>query len=152
MAEWSPQSQHPAGPPPGDLLRKLSGLEPSDERDPNPIMKLTDPNYASLPPYAISDHLGPRIEALGMRHNCAQIKEQGWTVLTGCFSSEHCDALAAMVRATAEGPEDAPRGGNMMLEKDARYSEMVLNEKMLALGEFMCGQGMQLSQVRAVYQ
>ena len=97
----------------------------------------------TLPPDAISDELRPVIESLGLEENCRQLAMEGWTVIPDAASPEFNERLRTAILETC------PRGGNMLLAKDAVFAEAILNQKLLALAEYSVGRGFLISQVAA---
>ncbi len=57
------------------------------------------------------------------------------------------DRLRATLLRLCHGEGGGNGGGNMLLDKDPIFTEVVLNPKILAIAEVMCGKGFMLSQL-----
>ncbi|MEM8768184.1 MAG: phytanoyl-CoA dioxygenase family protein [Pseudomonadota bacterium] len=100
--------------------------------------------YDTLPPEAVSAELAPVIEALDLAPHCAQLAEEGWTVIENAASATFNEALRETILRLA------PKGGaNMLLAKDPIFAEAIMNPKLMALAEFSVGRGFLISQVAA---
>lgn len=98
----------------------------------------------TIAPQDISTELLPVIEELGLRDNCRQLAEQGWTVLHGVRDSNFNASLRQRILNLSRGA-----GANMLLHKDPVFATAVLSPQLLALAEFSVGRGFLLSQVAA---
>jgi hypothetical protein len=101
--------------------------------------------------HAVSDELAPRIAALGLEDNLAELREQGYTVIAA--DRAMTDRLReAILRATehAPGPNSSfDRACGMPLGLDPVFSEACEHPAVLAIAEYLCGRGCLLSAVLA---
>jgi ectoine hydroxylase-related dioxygenase (phytanoyl-CoA dioxygenase family) len=104
--------------------------------------------------YAVSAELAPRIEALGLEENLREMECLGYTVVKHAAPPEFIDRLRVAVRRCAMedkgsyfGIAEAGASCDMLLDRDPVFAEAVLNPKLLAMVEFMCGRGAVLSQL-----
>lgn len=105
--------------------------------------------HESIPPYGLSRRLAERVERLDMQQNLREIEEHGYTVIHDAAPSEVTAQIrAAILRLVHEtrGPAQG-RTAALLLGRDPVFDRAVLNPKLLALVEFMCGQGALLSQL-----
>jgi ectoine hydroxylase-related dioxygenase (phytanoyl-CoA dioxygenase family) len=105
--------------------------------------------YESVPPYQLTEPLEARVKQLGIEHNLQEMREQGYTVLRDVAKPAVTDEIRAailrLVRET-EGRQSG-RTAALLLGRDPIFDSAVLNPKLMALCEFMCGQGALLSQL-----
>jgi ectoine hydroxylase-related dioxygenase (phytanoyl-CoA dioxygenase family) len=110
--------------------------------------------HESLPMFAVSDELAPRIEALGLRRHVNEMEERGYTVIEVAASPEFFERLRAAIKRCCA--EDRGRYFNItekgasadnLLDRDPVFAEAVMNEKLLAMMEYMCGRNPLLSQL-----
>ena len=106
---------------------------------------------SSRAPFDLRDDLAARVAALGLRANVDQLRDEGYTavrdVSTAAFNArlrETCLRLAQETPGGARGYAAA-----MLLGRDPIIEEVVLNPKIQALVEVMCGRGAMLSQLVA---
>lgn len=106
---------------------------------------------SSRAPFDLRDDLAARVAALGLRANVDQLRDEGYTavrdVATPAFTArlrETCQRLAQETPGGARGYAAA-----MLLGRDPIIEEVVLNPKIQALVEVMCGRGAMLSQLVA---
>jgi hypothetical protein len=108
------------------------------------------PFHDTLPPEAISVELAPVIRELGLEHNCAELTEQGWTVVENAATPEFNERLREkIIELSGAAPDSGAGGCNMLLAKDPVFAEAILNQKLMALAEFSVGRGFLISQVAA---
>ncbi len=105
--------------------------------------------YETLPPYEVSDSLAPRIKGLDLAENLADMERDGYTVLRDVAPPEVTAAIReAIIRLSEETTGRAKgRSAAMLLGRDPIFATAVLNPTLMALVEFMCGQGALLSQL-----
>ena len=93
--------------------------------------------YDTLAPGEISEELAPVIDELGLRQNCTELLDQGYTVIHDVASAEFTHRLRDAILA-----HSGPYGGaRMLLARDPVYAEAVLSPKLLAMAEFSVGRG-----------
>lgn len=67
----------------------------------------------------------------------------------GSNETRYTDTLPPEAISEELGPVTGGKGGNMLMTRDAVFTEAVLNEKLMAMAEFSVGRGFLLSQVAA---
>jgi len=104
--------------------------------------------------FAVSDELAPRIEALGLQGNVQEMQERGCTVIENAAPPEFFERLRAAIKRSCEEDRghyfiitENGASSEMLLDRDPVFAEAVLNEKLLAMMEFMCGRNPLLSQL-----
>ncbi len=104
-------------------------------------------------PYEMSEELSHRIAALGLEEAVQKVKEEGYAYIHDLAPIEFTGRLREVVLNL---PRSIPDIGlpvafnvNMLLAKDPIFEEVVLNTKLLAMVEVMCGKGALLSQLIA---
>jgi ectoine hydroxylase-related dioxygenase (phytanoyl-CoA dioxygenase family) len=110
--------------------------------------------FDSLPMFAVSEELGPRIEAFGLERNVREMAEQGYTVIDDVASPEFIDRLReALIAATREaqgqyfGITKKGMSADILLDKDDVFAEAAINAKVMTMIEFMCGKRPLMSQL-----
>lgn len=106
-------------------------------------------------PYTVSPELKPTIDALNLNEAVNQLREQGYTTIEDAVSPELCSEVRAAIMRIAE----SERGGYFDIKEGQGYSayhlfgkdpcfvQVLLNPKLLALTEFLCGGDFLLSQL-----
>ena len=106
--------------------------------------------YDTLAPDAISDELAPMIDELGLRENCRELAEEGWTVIQNVADASFNDQLRAELLELAQRSPfsvGGQGGGGMLLTQGDTFARAVLNPKLMAMAEFSVGRGFLISQV-----
>ena len=106
--------------------------------------------YDTLAPDAISDELLPVIDELGLRENCRELAEEGWTILRDVGGESFNEALRSeLLRIAERSPISVggQGGGGMLLTEGDVFARAVLNPKLMAMAEFSVGRGFLISQV-----
>jgi ectoine hydroxylase-related dioxygenase (phytanoyl-CoA dioxygenase family) len=110
--------------------------------------------YESLPMFAVSEELAPRIKALGLERNVKEMAEFGCTVIENAAPPEFFDRLRAAIQHCCREDNghyfNITQNGasaDLLLGRDPVFAEAVLNEKLLAMMEYMCGANPLISQV-----
>ena len=93
--------------------------------------------------FDLSDELRSRVQQLGLLETVQHAQENGFGYVRDLAPVEFNDRL----REVALKIFEAKRGTNMLLDKDPIFEEVVLNPKILAIVEILCGQGALLSEV-----
>ena len=105
----------------------------------------------SRAPFELRADLAARIAALGMSANVEQLREEGYTavrdIATPAFTARLRETCLRLAQETPGGARGYSAG--MLLGRDPVIEEVVLNPKLLALVEVMCGRGAVLSQLVA---
>ena len=102
-------------------------------------------------PFELSEELATGVEKLELQSHLDQIRDHGYTVVPNIASEEFNASLReTCIRLTqeTEGPAKG-RSAALLLGRDPIFEEVVLNPKIMALVEVMCGQGALLSQLIA---
>ena len=110
--------------------------------------------YATRKPFDLTDELQARVEAHNVGSTIAELKENGYGYVRDANTPEFNARLRETILQQAfTGVADNKRvlggGGSMLLDKDPVFEEVVLNPKLLAVVEVMCGKGAMISQVAA---
>ncbi len=107
--------------------------------------------YVTRQPFELSPELAKRVDELGLQPHLDQLRDEGYAIVPDIASEaftaqlrETCKRLAQETEAPAKGFSAA-----LLLGRDPIFEEVVLNPKILALVEVMCGQGALLSQLIA---
>ncbi len=107
--------------------------------------------YVTSQPFELSPELAKRVDELGLQAHLDQLRDEGYAIGPNIASEaftarlrETCKRLAQETEAPAKGFSAA-----LLLGRDPIFEEVVLNPKILALVEVMCGQGALLSQLIA---
>ncbi len=102
-------------------------------------------------PFELSDELNERITSLSLQPHLDQLRDEGYTIVPNIASDE----VNAKLRETCkrltqetEGPAKG-RSASLLLGRDPIFEDVVLNPKIVAMVEVMCGQGALLSQLIA---
>jgi len=105
----------------------------------------------SRAPFDLRADLAARIAALGMSANVEQLREEGYTavreIAAPAFNARLRETCLRLAKETPGGARGYAAG--MLLGRDPIIEEVVLNPKLLALVEVMCGRGAVLSQLVA---
>lgn len=105
--------------------------------------------FETRQPFDLSDELQARVDELDLADTVEHVKEQGY----GYIHDAATPAFVARLRETIiriagrDGAALGGRGANMLLAKDPIFEQVVLNPKLLAIAEVLCGKGAMLSQV-----
>ena len=105
--------------------------------------------YVTRQPFELSDELGSRIDGLGLTSHLDQLRDEGYAIVPEIASPEFTARLREVCLRLAQETESAAKGhaAALLLGRDPIFEEVVLNPKILALVEVMCGQGALLSQL-----
>lgn len=104
--------------------------------------------FETRQPFDLSDELKARVDALGLGEAVEHVKENGYGYIHDAVTPEFLQKLRETIIRISESNElMGGRGSNMLLAKDPVFEEVVLNPKMLAIAEVLCGHGALLSQV-----
>ena len=120
--------------------------------------------FETRQPFDLTDDLQRRVDENGVAETIAQLQADGYGYVrnagTPAFNQRLREAIlrisyqnARAGKSEGDGPEVAERlgvrGANMLLHKDPVFEEVILNPKLLAVAEVMCGKGAMISQIAA---
>ena len=112
---------------------------------------MPDRVFETRRPFDLSDELQARVEQLNLTDAVQQVKEEGYGYIHEAATPEFVSRLRETIVRIAKGDEAGiglgGRGANMLLAKDPIFEEVVLNPKLLAVAEVLCGKGALLSQL-----
>ena len=94
-------------------------------------------------PYELSDELQARVDMLDLNETVEHAKENGYGLIRNPSSLEFNDRLREAILEVADGR----RSANLLLGKHPIFAEVVMNPKILAMAEVLCGKGPLLSQL-----
>lgn len=105
--------------------------------------------HESVPPYGLSQALEARVGRLDMAQNLREMQDNGYTVLRDVAPMAVTDEIRAAILRLVEETDGGARGyaAALLLGRDPIFETAVLNEKLMALVEYMCGEGAMLSQL-----
>ena len=98
-------------------------------------------------PFDLSDELQAKVEALNLSESVRQVKEEGYGYILDPAPFEFTERLRETIMRVCTGGDI--RRANLLLIKDPIFEEVVLNPKILAMVEILCGKGALLSQLAA---
>lgn len=105
---------------------------------------------ATRQPFDLDEELAGKIKALGLEGTVRQLQEEGYGYIHDVAGADFNARLReALLRVSKDGMDagEAGYGANMLLDKDPAITEAVLNPKILAIVEVMCGKGALITQV-----
>ena len=110
------------------------------------------PEYptATRQPFDLDDELHAKVTSLGLHETIRGLREEGYGYIHDVAGPEFNARLREALLRVSKGGMDAGAAGygaNMLLDKDPAITEAVLNPKILAIVEVMCGKGALLTQV-----
>lgn len=101
--------------------------------------------HVTRQPFDLSPGLASQVQKLGLGRAVQDIQENGFGIIEDLAPGEFTSQLRQTVLRLAA---TAPGGRAIaLLDKDPIFEELVLNPKLLAIVEVMCGKGALLSQV-----
>ena len=110
--------------------------------------------FETRQPFDISDELQARVDELDLGEAVEHVREHGYGYIHDAASPEFVARLRETIVRIVRRESSYLLGANvplvnMLLPKDPVFEEVVLNPKLLAIAEILCGQGALLSQVAA---
>jgi hypothetical protein len=106
--------------------------------------------YETRQPFDLTENLQARLEELDLAEAIKHVEEYGYGYIYDAVTEEFTERLRETIMRIANSGEGAiglDNGANMLLAKDPIFEEAVLNSKVLAIVEVLCGKGALLSQV-----
>lgn len=105
--------------------------------------------FETRQPFDLSDELKERVESLGLTDVVDHVKDEGYAIIHDPAPIEFNNRLREVILGIAAENREEKRANNMLLDKDSVFQELVMNPKILAIAEVMCGKGAMLSQLAA---
>lgn len=107
--------------------------------------------FETRQPFDLDKALSQRIGELQLRPNLAELRDEGYTIVENIATPEFTARLRATCLRLAQETQGKGKGHSaaLLLGRDPIFEEVVLNSKILALVEVMCGKGAMLSQLIA---
>ncbi len=107
--------------------------------------------FVTRQPFELSAELAARVEGLGLQAHLDQMRVEGYTIIPDIASKAFTARLRETCLRLAKETEGPAKGNSasLLLGRDPIFEEVVLNPKIQALVEVMCGQGALLSQLIA---
>lgn len=117
--------------------------------------KVVEHEFAYPDPWAISPQLQPQIETLGLGDSVGELKDEGYAIVDGAYDLDFCDSLRAAIIEEAEkqqgGYFNIQKGDGLsayhLLGRNDLFAQALLNPKLRAIAEYLCGADYQLSQL-----
>lgn len=102
-------------------------------------------------PFDLSGELSKTVEAQGLQANIDEMRDDGSTIIRDIATEEFTSRLRETCLRLAQETEGRAKGysASLLLGRDPIFEEVVLNPKIQALVEVMCGKGALLSQLIA---
>ena len=94
-------------------------------------------------PYQLDAAIQTRVDSLQLAQTVQHVTKYGYGIIDNPSSAEFNAQLRQAILEVA----DSKRSVNMLLGKHPIFAEVVMNSKILALAEVMCGKGALLSQL-----
>jgi ectoine hydroxylase-related dioxygenase (phytanoyl-CoA dioxygenase family) len=111
-------------------------------------MTMPDRVFETRQPFDLSDEVQARVDALDLADTVQHVKDNGYGYVYDAAPIEFVERVReAILRIVKAGEGGVPGGASMLLTKDPVFADVVLNPKMLALAEVLCGKGAMLSQL-----
>ena len=111
-----------------------------------PNVSADDVFAPSREPFDLDERLAARVAELDLDETVRQLKEDGYGVVPELADPDFIGRLRETLLRLCRYSDD-DEGVGMLLDKDPTITEAVLNPKLLAVAEVMCGRGTLLSQV-----
>jgi len=106
-------------------------------------------------PWSVSQNLAAKIEPLGLGAQLAQLRDDGYCLVDDAYDAAFCQRLREAVISEAARQNghyfDIKEGEGLsayhLLGRDDAFAEALLNPKLIAIAEYLCGGDFQLSQL-----
>ena len=110
-----------------------------------------DSTLSSTQPFVFTKEFTKHLQDLELLKTVDHIKEQGYAVMDANVSEEFNDTLRSTCIKLAQETKGPAKGYSaaVLLGRDPVFEEVVLNPKIQAMVEVMCGKGALLSQLIA---
>ena len=110
--------------------------------------------FETRQPFDLADHLRQRVDDNGVADTVAQLQRDGYGYVrkagTPAFNQRLRETILRVAfENTPEDKRNGAGGANMLLHRDPIFEEVILNPKLLAVAEVMCGKGAMISQIAA---
>ena len=108
-----------------------------------------DETLSTVQPFEFSKKFTKQLKELDLLETIDHIKEQGYAVMDAGVSEDFNKRLRETCIKLAQETEGAAKGYSaaILLGRDPVFEEVVLNPKVQAMVEVMCGKGALLSQL-----
>ncbi len=117
-----------------------------------PQVSLEDLMAPTRQPFDLDDALQAKVRSLGLEETLRSLRQEGYGYVDEVADLDFNARLReTILRVCREGGigSVAGSGASMLLDKDPIFADVVLNPKLLAVAEVMCGKGAMISQVAA---
>lgn len=116
---------------------------------PRPGFSRSEIPFETRQPFELSAELAARVAELDLSRNLDRLREDGYSVVPDIATREFTARLRETCIRLAKETEPPARGSSaaLLLGRDPIFEDVVLNPKIQALVEVMCGQGALLSQL-----
>ncbi len=110
-----------------------------------------DETLSSAQPFKFSKEFKERLDSLNLSKTVMNLKEDGYAVVDSGESKNFNDELRDVCIKLSNETEGSSKGytASILLGRHPIFEKVVLNKKLLALVEVMCGKGALLSQIIA---
>ena len=110
-----------------------------------------DETLSSAQPFKFSKEFKERLDSLNLSETVMNLKEDGYAVVDSGESKNFHDELRDVCIKLSNETEGSSKGytASILLGRHPIFEKVVLNKKLLALVEVMCGKGALLSQIIA---
>ena len=107
--------------------------------------------FETRQPFELDESLAERTSEQGLTQNLDQLRDEGYTVVENIATPEFTARLRETCIRLSKETEGPARGYSaaLLLGRDPIFEDVVLNPKITALVEVMCGKGALLSQLIA---
>ena len=96
---------------------------------------------ASPIPFEVSESLAATAAELGLQTNFRELQDSGYTVIEDAAPPEFFQKLRQTILEHQSRVKTKGSGPRLLIGKDPVFSETIINPKVLAIVEFMCGVG-----------
>ena len=101
---------------------------------------MADPQVDAAP-YAVSETMATTAQELGLEEHLRQLVEHGYAVIEDAAPPEFIERLRNTILEHQSRVKTKGSGPRLLIGKDPVFSEAMINPKVLAIVEFMCGTG-----------
>jgi len=115
------------------------------------VKKLKDETLSSVQPFEFTKEFQSKIDALQLTETVNDIKNKGYAIVHSGENDEFNQELRKICLDLAKETEGPSKGyaASILLGRHPIFEKVVLNPRLLAMAEVMCGKGALLSQIIA---